>query len=131
MTELVRIRFERFGGNPAAEHDDGGERRAMKYTFTAKRGETLKLSADACAEAFDKVAKPLGCAFRVHPKVAKFASDHWAEATRRLRFENPTRTWDQCSREIMAREPWVLLSRGEVGEFNEYDIDLREAGDHE
>ena len=98
-----------------------------KFLFTRKSGQRLKFTTEEMAEAWD-IAKQYGADASVHPDVREFASSWWVEQTHVLSFETPGRSWDQCSREIARRHPWVYLARGRVPENSRdsYVIDVQE-----
>jgi hypothetical protein len=100
---------------------------SKRYVFSQKRGERFKFEQEKFEEAWE-VAKEYGADALVHPQIAKAAEAFWLEHTHRLRFENPTRSWDACSREIARRHPFVYLSRGPVpdSEYVRFDIDVAE-----
>jgi hypothetical protein len=98
-----------------------------RYIFSQPRGERFKFNRDKFVDAWE-VGKQYGADVLVHPTIAKAAEEFWLEQTHQLRFENPTRTWDQCSREVARRNPFVYLSRGRIPESDQvsYDIDIKE-----
>lgn len=99
----------------------------QRYVFTKKRGERLKFTHEELEEAYS-VARGYGADALVHPEIVKYTEDFWIDQTHRLQFENPSRTWDQCSREIARRHSFVYLSRSPILDSDQvsYDIDLKE-----
>jgi hypothetical protein len=105
-----------------------------KYVFTRKAGESFVFTMQRMEElepklreAYESVKEEMGrpARARVHPEVETFCAKAWGEMTRRLAFETQ-RPYDQCSREIALRAPWVYLAQGAQGDFNSFDVDLSE-----
>lgn len=102
-----------------------------KYTFTRKAGEPFRFTLERMKElepqllAAHESVRELHSFVRVHPEIKNFCNDAWGELSHRLMFDTG-KTYDQCSREIARRHPWVYLGFSEQGEFHNYDVDLAE-----